>query len=59
MEYCIDRYRVASGVMRHDNPNRKDDYLMSSHQNTKYADGEWFCVCSSDQKSPKFLDGRL
>ena len=45
--------------MRHDNPNRKDDYLMSSHQNTKYADGEWFCVCSSDPKSPKFLDGRL
>ena len=47
MEYYVDRYRVASGVMRHDNPNRKDDYLMSSHQNTKYADGDWFCVCSS------------
>ena len=54
MEYYVDRYRVASGVMRHDNPNRKDDYLMSSHQNTKYADGDWFCVCSSDPKVQNF-----
>ena len=45
MEYYVDRYRVASGVIRHDNPNRKDDYLMSSHQNTKYADGEIGFAC--------------
>ena len=54
MEYYVDRYRVASGVIRHDNPNRKDDYLMSSHQNTKYADGDWFVCVPVTQKVQNF-----
>ena len=40
--------------MRHDNPNRKDDYLMSSHQNTKYADGDWFVCVPVTQKVQNF-----